>query len=569
MYQALYRKYRPKTLEDVCGQETIVKILKNSIRKNEINHAYLFAGPRGTGKTSIAKIFAKIVNCENLKDCVPCEKCTSCTQTNNSDIIEIDAASNNGVDEIRELRNKVNLVPSYGKYKVYIIDEVHMLTVGAFNALLKTLEEPPSHVIFVLATTDPQKIPETILSRCQRLDFKKISNDAIVENLDKIAKKEKIKIEKEALYEIARLSDVGMRDSIGMLDQAKAYSEDEINLKDIHDINGTLTDVDMQELILDISESKLEKILEKTDKYNENGKNFTKLIEELINFIRNLILYEKAPKYFKNNHQNTKIYEEIIKKIDTKKLFKYIDILNKYSFEMKNTNNTKLMFELSAIQMTEQNEETNKKIEDKIKIEKEIPKINNYIHENAFKKNIDKDTITKQTNTESTEEKTNVETKHTEKNEKLTEQINYIKQIRIDNTLAKFNKKLLGEIKSKLDSLNELLLNPDYSNYASILLDGSLKAASDEYLIFVYKTERIANLFNENITKIENTISKVLNKKYNIIATDNDNWEIIKDEYNHKKREFIYKIEDFNIEEILKENNGEIETIFEDIIEYN
>ncbi len=569
MYQALYRKYRPKTLEDVCGQETIVKILKNSIRKNEINHAYLFAGPRGTGKTSIAKIFAKIVNCENLKDCVPCEKCTSCTQTNNSDIIEIDAASNNGVDEIRELRNKVNLVPSYGKYKVYIIDEVHMLTVGAFNALLKTLEEPPSHVIFVLATTDPQKIPETILSRCQRLDFKKISNDAIVENLDKIAKKEKIKIEKEALYEIARLSDGGMRDSIGMLDQAKAYSEDEINLKDIHDINGTLTDVDMQELILDISESKLEKILEKTDKYNENGKNFTKLIEELINFIRNLILYEKAPKYFKNNHQNTKIYEEIIKKIDTKKLFKYIDILNKYSFEMKNTNNTKLMFELSAIQMTEQNEETNKKIEDKIKIEKEIPKINNYIHENEFKKNIDKDTITKQTNTESTEEKTNVETKHTEKNEKLTEQINYIKQIRIDNTLAKFNKKLLGEIKSKLDSLNELLLNPDYSNYASILLDGSLKAASDEYLIFVYKTERIANLFNENITKIENTISKVLNKKYNIIATDNDNWEIIKDEYNHKKREFIYKIEDFNIEEILKENNGEIETIFEDIIEYN
>ena len=569
MYQALYRKYRPKTLEDVCGQETIVKILKNSIRKNEINHAYLFAGPRGTGKTSIAKIFAKIVNCENLKDCVPCEKCTSCTQTNNSDIIEIDAASNNGVDEIRELRNKVNLVPSYGKYKVYIIDEVHMLTVGAFNALLKTLEEPPSHVIFVLATTDPQKIPETILSRCQRLDFKKISNDAIVENLDKIAKKEKIKIEKEALYEIARLSDGGMRDSIGMLDQAKAYSEDEINLKDIHDINGTLTDVDMQELILDISESKLEKILEKTDKYNENGKNFTKLIEELINFIRNLILYEKAPKYFKNNHQNTKIYEEIIKKIDTKKLFKYIDILNKYSFEMKNTNNTKLMFELSVIQMTEQNEETNKKIEDKIKIEKEIPKINNYVHENEFKKNIDKDTITKQTNTESTEEKTNVETKHTEKNEKLTEQINYIKQIRIDNTLAKFNKKLLVEIKSKMDSLNELLLNPDYSNYASILLDGSLKAASDEYLIFVYKTERIVNLFNENITKIENTISKVLNKKYNIIATDNDNWEIIKDEYNHKKREFIYKIEDFNIEEILKENNGEIETIFEDIIEYN
>ena len=248
MYQALYRKYRPKTLDEICGQKTIVKILENTIKKGQINHAYLFAGPRGTGKTSIAKILARIVNCEKLKDTKPCGKCPSCIQVNNSDIIEIDAASNNGVDEIRELRNKVSLVPSYGKYKIYIIDEVHMLTVGAFNALLKTLEEPPTHVIFILATTDPQKIPETILSRCQRFDFKKITDDEIVENLEKIAKEEKINIEKDALHEIARLSDGGMRDSIGMLDQVKSYTDEKITIEDIHDINGTITEKDLEEI---------------------------------------------------------------------------------------------------------------------------------------------------------------------------------------------------------------------------------------------------------------------------------------------------------------------------------
>ena len=185
MYQALYRKYRPKTFDEVAGQEVVVKTLKNSVTNNKINHAYLFAGPRGCGKTTIAKIFAKLVNCENSSNGIPCNKCVCCTQSNeqNMDVIEMDAASNNGVDEIREINNKVKLAPTLGKYKIYIIDEVHMLTIGAFNALLKTLEEPPAHVIFILATTDPHKVPITILSRCQRFDLKKISDEQIYNRL--------------------------------------------------------------------------------------------------------------------------------------------------------------------------------------------------------------------------------------------------------------------------------------------------------------------------------------------------------------------------------------------------
>ena len=227
MYQALYRKYRPQTFDDVVGQTSIVKVLKNSIEQHKFCHAYMFFGSRGTGKTSLSKIFARAVNCLDPIDGNPCGKCKNCLAASEKecvDILEIDAASNNGVDEIRELRNKINLVPAELKYKVYIIDEIHMLSIGAFNALLKTLEEPPEHAIFILATTDPQKVPETIISRCQCFSFQRISTDMLIRRLEYVCNCENIKIENDVLKEIALAADGGMRDSLGMLDKLSSYT---------------------------------------------------------------------------------------------------------------------------------------------------------------------------------------------------------------------------------------------------------------------------------------------------------------------------------------------------------
>lgn len=558
MYQALYRKYRPKTLDEIGGQETIVKILKNTITKNQINHAYIFAGPRGTGKTSIAKIFAKMVNCQNLKNTTPCGKCASCIQENNSDIIEIDAASNNGVDEIRELKNKITLVPAYGKYKVYIIDEVHMLTTGAFNALLKTLEEPPKHIIFILATTDPHKIPETIISRCQYFNFQKISQSSIVKRLKEIATKENINIEDHALEEIARLSNGGMRDSIGLLDQAIAYTNNKITIKDIHDINGTISPKNLQELIFLIEKNDLVNILKLLDKYNEKGVNFVKFSEELIEFLRNILIYSQAEAYFKEKNTNFSLYDSAKDNISPETVIKYLEILTKATNEMKATNNPKLILELAFIKMTINTKNNVKNVE-----KTQSVTITQKTLQEETGENITKTSTTKET--EENQSKKEVESFSKE----IIKKLQKIKNIRINNTLSEFNKKELQRLKPKLNSLQDYLLDKNISKYVSILIDGELKAASSKNLIFVYPTERTENLFNQNIIEIEKTIEKILTQNYKIIAVNKNEWETIKNDFNSRKKIYQYEEEKFNIKDIFSTKKNTEFSDFDDIIEYN
>ena len=293
MYQALYRKYRPIDFNSVVGQDSIIKTLKNSIINHNFSHAYMFFGPRGTGKTTVSKIFARNINCLDPKDGIACQECSSCKNSFSKDcidIIEIDAASNNGVDEIRELKNKISLVPSELKYKVYIIDEVHMLSIGAFNALLKTLEEPPAHAIFILATTDPQKVPETIISRCQCFSFKRISESNLFERLKFISNEEKIDIDDDVLKAISLLSDGGLRDALGSLDKLVSYCDKKITLNEFEEINGIVSNSDISNLFNYIFKGEIKELLNDLNKFNDNGKNLIQIMVQLLNFSRDIIV---------------------------------------------------------------------------------------------------------------------------------------------------------------------------------------------------------------------------------------------------------------------------------------
>jgi DNA polymerase-3 subunit gamma/tau len=560
MYQALYRKYRPIDFSDVVGQDIIVKTLLNSLKLGNINHAYLFTGPRGTGKTSIAKILAKSVNCENLVDGVACNKCVNCTQNinkNHVDVIEIDAASNNGVDEIRELRNKVNLVPSLGKYKIYIIDEVHMLTTGAFNALLKTLEEPPKHAIFILATTEPQKIPLTILSRCQRFDFKKISNNYIFKRLKDICNKESIKITDDSIREIARLADGGMRDSLSILDQVSSFTQNEITVEDVHLINGTLTQEELSKFAIEILNKNVYEVLTKIDNFDETGKNFTKILEELILFFKNVLIVEEAPQYLIDSNYDTEVYKNMSGILSKLELIDLIDTMNQNLSVIKKGTVQRLQFELLILKLLNYEKTQNKQyVSNSIKENLSVRPIEN--------KNESKTVIKKENDSYK------VDNSFTLINQEIKEKLKKIKEIRINNTLAKFNKKELTKIKSLEDDLKPLLINLDYSKYVSIILDGNLKAASENYLIYVFNTETDSDLFNENILKIEEIVAKVFKHNYKVISTDNISWEIIKKEFNSHLKQYTYVEETESIDQILKnENKNEIENLFSDAINYN
>lgn len=388
MYKALYRKYRPKTFDEICGQEAVVTSLKNQVKNNEISHAYIFQGTRGTGKTSAAKILSRAVNCLHPIDGNPCNECENCKSILNEsslDVVEMDAASNNGVDDIRELKEKVIYPPQSLKYKVYIIDEVHMLSKGAFNALLKILEEPPRHLIFILATTEIEKIPATILSRSQKYNFKRISIEEISENLKKITELEGKSCDDEVFNLIAKSSDGAMRDALSVLDQLLTKNKDHIKLEDAMEVLG----ISSSELLFNLSEALIEKNVNESllaiDEIYKEGVDFNTLSSQILNHFRDLLMVKTLKDPRKIVYSTfLKEFQDIAGRVDLEDLLIIIDILKNLSLEIKYAENKRVVFEMNAVKIC------NRILKDDLTLRLKAleDKINSSANLNFFKKDL-------------------------------------------------------------------------------------------------------------------------------------------------------------------------------------
>ncbi|MGX7151106.1 DNA polymerase III subunit gamma/tau [Enterococcus ureasiticus] len=354
-YQALYRVWRSQRFDDVVGQKAITQTLKNAIIQKKTSHAYLFTGPRGTGKTSAAKIFAKAINCKHSVDGEPCNECETCiaiTEGRLNDVIEIDAASNNGVEEIRDIRDKAKYAPTQAEYKVYIIDEVHMLSTGAFNALLKTLEEPPQNVIFILATTEPHKIPLTIISRTQRFDFKRIGTQDIVDHLGYILKQIDVDFEEQALYVIGRAAEGGMRDALSILDQTISFSDEKVTLTDAMQVTGSLTYEMMDQYISNCVTGDVEQALEVLESILSSGKEARRFLEDLLLYCRDLLMFQQAPNLLAEKVGNlTQNFKELAEQTAAEKIYQMIQILSDTQNDIRFTNNANIYLEVATVKL--------------------------------------------------------------------------------------------------------------------------------------------------------------------------------------------------------------------------
>lgn len=357
-YQALYRVWRPQRFADLVGQELITKTLRNALVTKQTSHAYLFCGPRGTGKTSAAKIFAKAINCHQQKDGEPCNECETCraiTAGRLNDVIEIDAASNNGVEEIRDIRDKVKYAPTQADYKVYIIDEVHMLSTGAFNALLKTLEEPPANVIFILATTEPHKIPATIISRTQRFDFKRITLAALLHRMEYILQQKEIKYDQQALQVIAKAAEGGMRDALSILDQVLSFGENEVTLDNALLVTGSVTRQELHNYLAQVLNHDTAKALVTIQKLLQDGKDPNRLIEDLIMYCRDLLLYQEAPEVVEVSRMGVidDSFKEFAQATAADRLYQMIDVLNEQQENMRFTTHQSVYLEVMTVKLTQ------------------------------------------------------------------------------------------------------------------------------------------------------------------------------------------------------------------------
>ncbi len=538
IYQALYRKYRPKTFDDVCGQEIVTTTLKNAIQYNKLTHAYLFIGPRGTGKTSVAKIFAKTINCESTKNGVSCEKCDICKMSNNNenvDIIEMDAASNNGVDEVREIKNHVTFMPTFSKYKIYIIDEVHMLSAGAFNALLKTLEEPPKHVIFILATTEPQKVPLTIISRCQCFEFKSIPNNLIEERIKYICKEEKIKISDDAIKQIGEDSNGGLRDAVGLLDQLNSYTNGNINLDDVLKINGRVNVDTFNEIFNNIYDNNIEGLFNISDKFNFEGKDYVLICEDLIKYLKNSLIE------YQINNEN-----ELISKIGKDKVTKIIFEITEYITRMRNIREKKIFFDLLLIRICN------------------IIDTNVRINLNNTK--IEKKEELKEENKEEIKlEPAKEDIINSEKYNSYNE----LMKIRLNNILAQADKQSLKRYLEFINNLEGDLDNLEERQIYNLLLDCEIVAGSSDGIVITTDSRILLEELYDNLFNIENLFSNKLSTNIHTCFNLHDEWIKTSDIYRKKIRnkEKIDLIDESEILKSIHNNDNTEKNEFEDLLE--
>ncbi|CDA80751.1 dNA polymerase III gamma and tau subunits [Clostridium sp. CAG:594] len=553
-YQTLYRKYRPKTFELVYGQDVIVKTLKNVIKNDKLSHAYLFTGPRGTGKTSSAKLFAKAINCLNNKDgdaCNECENCKSFNNNSNPDIIEIDAASNNGVDEIREIKNKVSLVPSMSKYKVYIIDEVHMLSIGAFNALLKTLEEPPEYIIFILATTEPQKIPATIISRCQRFDFKSISHDKMKQCLENIISKENISIDDGAIEEIINNSKGGMRDAIGLLDQASAFCNNNITANDIEELSGNISIKQIRIFLSNIMQKEYNVIFDSISNYSSNGKDFALICEKIINYIREGILYKKKINTDKILDEDKNIFD----KLSDTDLYDLIDYLSDTLVKVKNSYQKELTFEVQMIQMIDKifNKESNVSREtsiNKIKVENtNVPRETSINEIKAENINVPRETLKIENKTDSV--------------------IEELKNVRINNILKNATKQNITFIKDLWPNINEYLINEKYKMVAGMLVNATPVAASKKGIIITLPLESSISRIEKEYDNSKELLNEIYNENYKVVYISEQYWKKVRPKFVEKAKNGELQIIDESevLDKLKKINDKNLVEEFNELIE--
>lgn len=519
-YQALYRVFRPRVFDDVVGQEHVTRTLQNAIMQNKFTHAYLFSGPRGTGKTSAAKIFAQAVNCQRgpaLEPCNECDACKGILDGSISDVVEIDAASNNGVEQIRDIRDKVKYAPSVVTYKVYIIDEVHMLSIGAFNALLKTLEEPPQHVIFILATTEPHKIPLTIISRCQRFDFKRITQADIVNRMKTIVETENLEVDADALQAVALAAEGGMRDALSILDQAISYSDGHVRLEDVLAVTGSVSQEKLAQIVKHMHYKEMKEALAIIDSLIQEGKDPGRFVLDLIYYLRDVLLYQASPD-LENALERAMVDETfllLVQELDSGWIQHSIKEWNTCQQELRWTNSPKVFLEITVLKIcgnapsaAQQNHAGNEKLLERISsLEKALEQL-------------------KTQSSQVSQPAAQPQRRNTQTGRK-TYKVPYE---RIRHVLSEATKPALQTMKSKWPDFMDQLRQRSAPAHATVQ-NSQPRAASDNTVIIAFRYEIHCSLALEHKETIELVLSEVIGQSVTFIPIPEEEWKSVREEY--------------------------------------